>query len=37
MPRTLEKIVLKCLENEPNRRYHFMSLLLRDLQAALYL
>lgn len=37
MPRTLEKIILKCLENEPNRRYHFMSLLLRDLQAALYL
>jgi serine/threonine-protein kinase len=36
MPLPLEKIILKCLENDPNRRYPFMSLLLRDLQAALY-
>ena len=36
LPLPLEKIILKCLENDPNRRYHFMSLLLRDLQAVLY-
>ena len=37
MPAELEKIVLKCLEREPDRRYPFMSLLVRDLQSALYI
>jgi serine/threonine-protein kinase len=36
MPANLEQVILKCLEPEPNKRYHFMSLLLRDLKAALY-
>lgn len=37
MPANLEQVILKCLEADPNKRYHFMSLLLRDLKAALYL
>ena len=36
IPAALEKVVLKCLEREPDRRYPFMSVLVRDLQAALY-
>jgi serine/threonine-protein kinase len=36
MPANLEPVILKCLEAEPNKRYHFMSLLLRDLKEALY-
>ncbi len=30
----LEKVVLKCLERDPNKRYPFMSVLIRDLQIA---
>ena len=33
----LEKIILKCIEREPEKRYPFMSVLVRDLQGALYL
>ena len=36
LPANLEKIVLKCIETQPGRRYPFTSVLLRDLQAALY-
>lgn len=36
MPVRLEQIVLKCLETVPDQRYPFMSVLVRDLQAALY-
>jgi serine/threonine-protein kinase len=36
MPPLLEKIILKCLEREPERRYPFVSVLVRDLQTALY-
>jgi len=36
IPVTLEKIVLKCIENDPNRRYPFLSVLARELKAALY-
>jgi len=36
IPVALEKIVLKCIENDPNRRYPFLSVLTRDLKAALY-
>jgi len=28
--------VLKCLERDPDRRYPFSGILLRDLQNALY-
>ena len=37
LPAALEKIVLRCLEREPAKRYPFMSVLVRDLKAALYL
>ncbi|HEY2329925.1 MAG TPA: serine/threonine-protein kinase, partial [Verrucomicrobiae bacterium] len=36
VPPALENVVLKCLERAPNRRYPFSGLMLRDLQAALY-
>ena len=36
MPANLEKIILKCIEREPNARYPFMSVLVRELKAALY-
>lgn len=36
IPPALEKIILKCLEREPEKRYPFMSVLVRDLQSALY-
>ena len=36
LPPALEKIILKCLENEPGRRYPFVSVLAREVQAALY-
>jgi serine/threonine-protein kinase len=36
IPAALEKVILKCLAREPDRRYPFMSVLTRDLQNALY-
>jgi serine/threonine-protein kinase len=36
IPPALEKVILKCLQREPDRRYPFMSVLVRDLQNALY-
>lgn len=30
----MEKVLTKCLESQPDKRYRFMSLLIRDLQAA---
>jgi serine/threonine-protein kinase len=36
LPPVLEKVVLKCIAREPDRRYPFMSVLVRDLQSALY-
>jgi serine/threonine-protein kinase len=37
VPIALERIILKCIETDPDRRYPFMSVLVRDLQRALYL
>ncbi len=37
IPAALEKVVLKCIARDPDRRYPFMSVLVRDLQNALYL
>ena len=36
IPAALEKVILKCLAIEPDRRYPFMSVLVRDLQGTLY-
>ena len=36
IPATLEKAILKCIEREPDKRYPYLSVLVRDLQAALY-
>ena len=36
LPANLERVVLKCLEREPDKRYPFLSVLVRDLQSALY-
>jgi eukaryotic-like serine/threonine-protein kinase len=36
VPPALEKVVMKCLEVDPERRYPFSGVMLRDLQNALY-
>lgn len=36
IPVGLEKAILKCIERDPDMRYPFMSVLVRDLKAALY-
>jgi serine/threonine protein kinase len=36
VPASLEKVVMKCIAREPDRRYPFTSLLVHDLQNALY-
>jgi len=36
VPSALEKVVMKCLEREPDRRYPFCGVMLRELQNALY-
>ena len=36
LPANLEKVVLKCLEHDPLKRYPFLSLLVHDLKTALY-
>ena len=37
IPPALEKIILRCIETDPGRRYPFLSVLARDLKAALYI
>jgi serine/threonine-protein kinase len=36
IPAAVEKIILKCLRREMDARYPFMSVVVRDMQAALY-
>lgn len=36
IPSDLERIILKCLEKDMNERYPYTSVLVRDLQSALY-
>jgi len=36
IPAALERIVLKCIETEPDKRYPYMSVVVRDLESALY-
>ena len=37
IPPSLENVILKCIAREPDRRYPFSGVLVRDLQNALYL
>lgn len=37
IPPALEKVILKCIAQDPDRRYAFTSVLLHDLHNALYL
>jgi eukaryotic-like serine/threonine-protein kinase len=37
IPAALEKVILKCIAREPDRRYPFMSVLVRELEGALYI
>jgi serine/threonine protein kinase len=36
MPISLQKVILRCLERDPERRYPFIGMMVRELQAALY-
>ena len=36
LPASLQKVVLRCLERDPERRYPFIGMMVRELQAALY-
>jgi len=36
VPIALEKVVMKCIERDPDKRYPFCGVMLRDLQNALY-
>ena len=36
MPVNLEKVILRCLEPEPENRHPFIGVMVRELQAALY-
>ena len=36
IPASMETIILKCLKRDMDERYPFMSVVVRDLQAALY-
>jgi serine/threonine-protein kinase len=36
VPPAMEKVILRCLERDPARRYPFVGLMAREVQAALY-
>ncbi len=36
IPAAMEKVILRCLERDPDRRYPFIGVMVRELQAALY-
>jgi eukaryotic-like serine/threonine-protein kinase len=36
LPANLEKIMLRCIETEPERRYPFLGVMVRELKTALY-
>jgi hypothetical protein len=36
MPASLQKVILRCLERDPDRRYPFIGMMVRELKDALY-
>jgi eukaryotic-like serine/threonine-protein kinase len=36
IPAGMEKVILRCLEHEPERRYPFVGVMVREIKAALY-
>ena len=36
VPAGLEKVILRCLQSDPERRYPLMGVMVRELKAALY-
>jgi serine/threonine-protein kinase len=36
LPAAMEKVILRCLERDPDRRYPFVGLMAREIKAALY-
>jgi hypothetical protein len=36
LPPALERVVLRCIEQDPGRRYTVMGVMTRELKAALY-
>jgi eukaryotic-like serine/threonine-protein kinase len=36
LPPALEKVILRCIAREPDKRYPYMSVLVRELESALY-
>jgi eukaryotic-like serine/threonine-protein kinase len=36
MPASLQKVILRCLERDPNRRYPFIGMMVRELKDTLY-
>jgi serine/threonine-protein kinase len=36
VPAAMEKVILRCLERDPDRRYPFLGLMAREVKAALY-
>jgi eukaryotic-like serine/threonine-protein kinase len=36
VPAAMEKVIVRCLERDPGRRYPFVSVMVREVQAALY-
>ena len=36
LPAAMEKVILRCLERDPDRRYPFVGLMSREIKAALY-
>ncbi len=36
IPPALDKLILRCLETDPSKRYPFLSVVVRDLEQALY-
>jgi eukaryotic-like serine/threonine-protein kinase len=36
LPEALEKVILRCLQTEPERRYPLLGVMVRELEAALY-